>query len=250
VRARWYDPVTRRFISPDPLGLSAGINQYAFAGGDPIDGIDPTGLLCEDPDDGGDCPLEGGGGGGGGGGAGGGYPIAGITISAPACNQLPPTCPYGPKDWVAYFNQFDIFGNGLPGLVPSVNSFGGGGSGAQGPTPSLQLTPEAKQFLKCAAQQAHEFAQATVAVTWVATAVVGLAAFTDGCVEGGAVGFFAFTPTGPGALAGGLGGCLLVGGTQAYLAASATRTASLAVGGAVLIGTAAYSGYQCVQNPE
>lgn len=31
-RARWYDPVTRRFISPDPLGLAAGINQYAYAG--------------------------------------------------------------------------------------------------------------------------------------------------------------------------------------------------------------------------
>ncbi|HXB27492.1 MAG TPA: RHS repeat-associated core domain-containing protein [Gemmatimonadaceae bacterium] len=45
MRARWYDPATRRFVSPDPLDLGAGINQYAFAGGDPINGADPTGLL-------------------------------------------------------------------------------------------------------------------------------------------------------------------------------------------------------------
>jgi RHS repeat-associated protein len=29
VRARWYDSVSRRFVSPDPLGLAGGINQFA-----------------------------------------------------------------------------------------------------------------------------------------------------------------------------------------------------------------------------
>jgi RHS repeat-associated protein len=47
MRARWYDPVTRRFVSPDPLGLLAGVNQYAFAGSDPINGSDPSGT-CND----------------------------------------------------------------------------------------------------------------------------------------------------------------------------------------------------------
>ncbi len=52
MRARWYDPVTRRFVSPDPLGLAAGINQYAFAGGDPINGSDPGGMeACDGGDD-------------------------------------------------------------------------------------------------------------------------------------------------------------------------------------------------------
>jgi RHS repeat-associated protein len=45
MRARWYDPATRRFISPDPLGLTAGINQFAFGGGDPINQSDPTGTF-------------------------------------------------------------------------------------------------------------------------------------------------------------------------------------------------------------
>jgi len=44
VRARWYDPVQGRFISEDPLGLSAGINPYVFANNDPINGSDPSGL--------------------------------------------------------------------------------------------------------------------------------------------------------------------------------------------------------------
>jgi RHS repeat-associated protein len=46
VRARWYDPVTRRYVSPDPLGLAAGMNQYSYAGNDPINGSDPSGT-CE-----------------------------------------------------------------------------------------------------------------------------------------------------------------------------------------------------------
>jgi hypothetical protein len=37
-------PVTRRFVSPDPFGMAAGVNQYAYAGGDPIEGSDPSGL--------------------------------------------------------------------------------------------------------------------------------------------------------------------------------------------------------------
>jgi RHS repeat-associated protein len=44
MRARWYDPETGRFISEDPIGLAGGINQYAFAGNDPVNGWDPSGL--------------------------------------------------------------------------------------------------------------------------------------------------------------------------------------------------------------
>jgi RHS repeat-associated protein len=45
VRARWFDPLTKRFISEDPLGIDAGINPYVFAGNDPVNGRDPSGLL-------------------------------------------------------------------------------------------------------------------------------------------------------------------------------------------------------------
>ena len=42
---RTYDPRIGRYLSPDPLGLRAGSNPYRYAGGDPINHVDPTGLL-------------------------------------------------------------------------------------------------------------------------------------------------------------------------------------------------------------
>jgi RHS repeat-associated protein len=54
VRARWYDPVTRRFISADPLGTDAGMNQFAYAGGNPVTGLDPSGKCETDPGEGDD----------------------------------------------------------------------------------------------------------------------------------------------------------------------------------------------------
>jgi RHS repeat-associated protein len=44
-RARYYDPMIGRFISEDPLGLSAGENLYAYVGNNPINANDPDGLL-------------------------------------------------------------------------------------------------------------------------------------------------------------------------------------------------------------
>lgn len=43
---RYYDPDTRRFITMDPLGVVAGLNQYILCSGNPICWIDPWGL-CE-----------------------------------------------------------------------------------------------------------------------------------------------------------------------------------------------------------
>jgi RHS repeat-associated protein len=44
MRARYYHPRLGRFISEDPLGLSAGPNLYAYANGNPITMADPSGL--------------------------------------------------------------------------------------------------------------------------------------------------------------------------------------------------------------
>ncbi|CAA9324894.1 MAG: hypothetical protein AVDCRST_MAG68-2028 [uncultured Gemmatimonadetes bacterium] len=44
VRARWYDAQQGRFVSEDPIGLAGGINPYVYAGNDPINNTDPTGL--------------------------------------------------------------------------------------------------------------------------------------------------------------------------------------------------------------
>ncbi|MEH0018419.1 MAG: RHS repeat-associated core domain-containing protein [Desulfobacter sp.] len=51
---RYYDPVTGRYISPDPIGLAGGINPFLYAEANPINLIDPEGLspdllLSSDP---------------------------------------------------------------------------------------------------------------------------------------------------------------------------------------------------------
>jgi RHS repeat-associated protein len=45
-RARYYSPEIGRFVSRDPLGLSAGINPYAYADGNPVLFNDPDGLMA------------------------------------------------------------------------------------------------------------------------------------------------------------------------------------------------------------
>jgi RHS repeat-associated protein len=48
-RARYYDPLSGRFLSPDPMGFAAGAtNLYAYAGNSPTNRVDPTGLFFED----------------------------------------------------------------------------------------------------------------------------------------------------------------------------------------------------------
>ena len=43
-RARWYDPATGRWLSKDPIGISGGLNLYAFCGNNPVNYVDPWGL--------------------------------------------------------------------------------------------------------------------------------------------------------------------------------------------------------------
>ena len=47
--ARDYDPTTGVWTQADPLGLGAGdLNDYQFVGGNPVDYVDPTGLLSQE----------------------------------------------------------------------------------------------------------------------------------------------------------------------------------------------------------
>jgi len=48
-RMRWYDAQQGRFISEDPLGISAGNNLYEYVDNDAINNIDPMGLTGSQP---------------------------------------------------------------------------------------------------------------------------------------------------------------------------------------------------------
>jgi RHS repeat-associated protein len=43
-RARYYNPETGTWLSKDPLGISGGLNLYAFCGNNPVNFVDPSGL--------------------------------------------------------------------------------------------------------------------------------------------------------------------------------------------------------------
>jgi len=42
---RWYEPVTGRWLSNDPIGISGGLDQYVFCADDPVNAVDPLGLV-------------------------------------------------------------------------------------------------------------------------------------------------------------------------------------------------------------
>ena len=46
-RARWYDPVTGRWLSNDLIGVRGGLNQYVFCGTNPANFVDPFGQCAD-----------------------------------------------------------------------------------------------------------------------------------------------------------------------------------------------------------
>jgi RHS repeat-associated protein len=50
-KARMYSPTLGRFMQTDPIGYGDGMGWYGYVHGDPVNGVDPTGLDDKTPDD-------------------------------------------------------------------------------------------------------------------------------------------------------------------------------------------------------
>lgn len=101
-RARWYDPNEGRFLSEDPAGLGGGINQYVFAGDDPINASDPSGM----------------------------YSCEGVTINADDCGdplQFPGGSSYGSGSYGGGVSFAGGFGSLTPGVTIGSAVLGLGG---------------------------------------------------------------------------------------------------------------------------
>jgi RHS repeat-associated protein len=92
-RARWYDPSTGSFLSPDPRGYIDSSNLYSFAGGDPVNGRDPRGEQAR--------PAP--------------RPPMRPVVRPPAPGQRGPVItaprtptPYAPGDWSAFRSEVEI----------------------------------------------------------------------------------------------------------------------------------------------
>jgi RHS repeat-associated protein len=116
-RARWYDPSTGRYLTPDPLGAASGPNRYAYAGDNPVNFVDPTGMF----------PKKSGGGGGGGG--------SGTSNSVGGTPQPTPS----PPKSASFDCQMSVASFAI-GLFFTALGIWGGLSGAQGIAYSLVTT--------------------------------------------------------------------------------------------------------------
>jgi RHS repeat-associated protein len=136
-RARYYNPTTGRFLSEDPIGFMAGLNFYAYVGGNPLRYRNPFGLSPFNFGSASTCFLKGAGNGALGALAVGGLAVSAAAFGAPvaAVTVGLGALAIGGGDLLGYNVYGDIVNSNWNGLAYNLGSLAGssavGGAGGR-----------------------------------------------------------------------------------------------------------------------
>jgi RHS repeat-associated protein len=157
-KARLYHPGLGRFMQTDPAGFAGGLNLYAYAGGDPVNMIDPSGA-CSQITDMNDNPLTPWDCGGGTHGCSGMWDEEGNVLFQPSCTGV--NQPSSPPDYLHWL-LVPVQPVTLPPFTPPAVVINDGDP----PQKESPTTCTAAQH--AAAQLAHDFDHVSTATGWLA----------------------------------------------------------------------------------